>query len=781
MKKILLSLLFVLPFLFSCQPQVDPYTPGEEDVTGCYGVYFPSQAATGSHTLDPTMAPQATFTAMRKNTSGAITVPLKLTASDNVFEVGALNFADGQSESSFTVTFPNAENGKNYSMSIAIEDPQYASKYLGQPIALDYSVMRVEWNYFKNPKTGEKAKVHWVQNWWGEEVDTYIKYYEVGGVRTCFTETIPDSHYYKGYYTGYGFFGTSEAEGEGEWQFIWYPSVKTDDGGQAINLVSQNTGYYNSNYSAYVWVYDRWGYYTVLSPSSNPGYTSFEQMARNGEPVGYYDGNGGFYFYVTYYYMTGIGGWSQNAYDCTGIAEGFTRVDYSIEAETDYSHDGEVPVYLTLGPDVAKIKFAAYPGELTPTQVENKAAAIVSGDDPSTTFTDFEEGEGVQYADLSLDLGETGFYTLVAVTFDANGGAQKNTSILLNFVSAEDEETYAVIVDCVTEPVPERYKGYEPQTSFAYYVVGEDLTDAHVSVYTVSDFQQKRAAVLNDIKTKHAVSAEVLAQINQNGGYFTVQDGLKADTEYIVLVWATNGKEEAYAGDTWTTEPLPYEWNSIGMGFITDDVVGPLYGVDPLTVPCEILEEASHPGLFKVRGFQLPLATAIFNELGVEVSEEEMAEYEGIYWRNSELVVDAQNPEDVRIELQDYGVCISDEDGFVDGITNMYKGEPFSYGFLEEGVISFPTKKGMLCTINGDGYYYADMNGEFQIILPIDDEEAAPATVKVNKNTTKGEKLLYRVRENNFERGEIKAADMTVKKIARPEKKASTAIQTKKF
>ena len=768
MKKIFISLLFVLPFLFSCQPQVDPFQPGEEDVAGCYGVYFPSQAATGSHTLDPTMAPQATFTAMRKNTSGAITVPLKVTASENVFEVGALNFADGQSESTFTVSFPSAENGKNYSVSIAIEDPQYASKYLGQPIALDYSVMRVEWNYFLNPKTGEKAKVHWVQNWWGEEVDTYIKYYEVNGVRTCFTETDPDSHYYKGYYTGYGFFGTAEAEGEGEWQFIWYPNLKTEDG-QAINLVSQNTGYYNSNYSAYVWVYDRWGYYQTLSPSSNPGYSSFEQMARNGEPVGYYDGNGGFYLYVTYYYMTGIGGWSQNAYDITGVAEGYTRVDYSIEAETDYSHNGEVPVYLTLGPDVAKVIYCAYPGELTPTQIENKAAAIAA-DDNSAVIEDFEGGEGVQYADFTLDLGETGFYTFVGVTYDANGGAQKVASVVLNYVSADDEETYKVIVDCGTEEVPERYTGYDPTTSFAYYVVGENLTEAHVAVYTLANYEQKTASVLNDIKTKHAVSADVLAQINANGGYFTVADGLNPATQYVVLVWATNGLEEAYTGDFWTTDELPYVWNNIGKGLYTDDVACPIYGLDPITVSCDVFEEESHPGLFKFSGFQLPLTATIFG-----VTEEEMAEYEGENWRNSEIVIDATNPDDVRIELQDYGVCLDPEDGFIDGITSLYKGEPFSVGTLVDGVITFPTVKGLLCTINGDGYYYANLNGAFKLVLPNTNAELSSVAVPTTFHKgNKAAKSLYQPKQTVFER-DAKTVPFTSKKIEHKYQKPAEA------
>ena len=718
MKKILISLLFVLPFLFSCQqPEVDPYTPGEEDAAGCYGVYFPSQEATGSHTLDPTMAPQATFTAMRKNTSGAITVPLKVTASENVFDVGTLSFADGQSESTFTVNFPNTEMGTSYNLSIAIEDPQYASKYLNQPIALDYSVMRVEWQYVMNPKTNEKAKIHWVQDWWGEEVDTYVKYYEVNGVRTCFTETIPESHYYKGFYTGYGFFGTGEDEASGvEWTFTWYPNRENSIGGQFIQLDCY-TGYHHSSYDADVWACD---YFSFQNRFNGQNYTPWIDYAVNyGDPDGgydcsYYDGNGGFYLSVYRYYMAGVGGWNPGFYDVVGIAEGFTRLDFSVEAETDYSHEGEVPVYLTLGPDVANIKFAAYPGELTPTQVENKTAAIVNGSDPSQSFNDFEAGDGVQYADLSLNLGETGFYTLVVVTFDKDGAAQESTSIMLNYVSADDEETYKVIVDCATEEVPERYSGYDPLSSFAYYVIGEDLTDAHVAIYKMSTYQSQQTAVLADVKNGHAVDAATLAQINANGGWFTVVDGLNPDTEYIVLVWATNGKEEAYAGDTWKTDPLPYVWKDLGKGQLTDDVACGLYGIDPqVTVSCNVFEEENHPGLYKINGFQLPLVAAIFEE-----TEEALSEYENVYWRNADLIIDAQNPEDVRIDLQDYGVCLNTEDGFIDGVTSVYRGEPFSVGTLSNGVIAFPTEKGMLCTLNGDGYYYANQHGAFKVVLP---------------------------------------------------------------
>ena len=196
-----------------------------------------------------------------------------------------------------------------------------------------------------------------------------------------------------------------------------------------------------------------------------------------------------------------------------------------------------------------------------------------------------------------------------------------------------------------------------------------------------------------------------------------------------------------------------------------------IYGIDPITVPCEVYEEASHPGLFKIKGFQLPLVAAIF-----EASEEELAEYEGVYWRNSEIIIDAQNAADVRIALQDYGVCLNTSDGFIDGITNVYKDAPFSVGTYENGVIAFPTAKGMLATIGGEGYYYANQNGAFKIVLPAANASVpAAAPVNFDKNT-KAAKVLYKAREDNFERVNIQSASATVTKIAHKAKKASREV-----
>ena len=49
----------------SCQVEEQVYVPGEPELEGCYGVYFPTQEAAGSHTMDPSETPAVEFVVKR--------------------------------------------------------------------------------------------------------------------------------------------------------------------------------------------------------------------------------------------------------------------------------------------------------------------------------------------------------------------------------------------------------------------------------------------------------------------------------------------------------------------------------------------------------------------------------------------------------------------------------------------------------------------------------------------------------------------------------------------
>lgn len=719
-----------LMMVVSCEKEEAPHQPGEPDVANCYGVFFPVQEATGYHIYDPSQDLNATFTVGRKNSQGNITVPVVVEASaDNVFEIATISFADGQTETTFNVNMKNVEDGKQYDLHLEVTDPQYASLYGSNTTFMDFSFMRVKMEYFLNPKTKEKAKVTFSQGAWNEVHTGYIKYYEVNGIRYCSTE-------------GEELVGAGSKDG-GFWgqdpdvhlEFVWYqggkescdcdegshPSLLPDGidgvpgGAQMIRVLPKGIVDYGGSYQFYP--YDYFSYYQDKNAYAR-GFLHFINANELFDSVSYYDGNGGFFFWIYGYTSEAsgwVGDWAQG-YDIVGIAEGFSRVDYSLELESDYPYDGETPIYIEAGLDVENLKYAIYEGELSKIQIENKVAAIIDGSEASTEFSDFEidEDEEVKYATLAVSPDETGLYTLVAVAFDKDKTAQNSAGVYFTFVSAEDQEEYEVVVEVFTEDTPDRYTSYHDYDSFAFGVSGKDLTEVHLAV--VSDGTIAQAGletILYDLKVDskgdYTVDDDVLDQINGEGGYYTVMSGMDAKTTYYVLVWATNGSMEEYAFDVYTTEPMPYVWNKVNDGVLIDGAMAPIFGEDPQTYECEVFEEASIPGFYMVSGYQCALAEWWYGQ--------DMSEYTS-YWKN-EFYIHAEDPEKVYVEEQPFGVYTSSY-----GWVSLVSVEEM-FGTLENNVITFPA--GSLY-INLAGYYPIPILAD--LIISFNGSE--PNSVKIN-------------------------------------------------
>lgn len=285
-----------------------------------------------------------------------------------------------------------------------------------EKLSFEHNLTAGKWEYFLNPETGEPAVITFIQNFWGEKATGYIKYYEVySGVRICRTETT--GHVYNGEaYNGNGFWGSAENAGEDEWTFIWY----TDS--NLIQLPLQFTGYHNPSYEADVWVYD--GYATEKYLRGNTELPTWLEAATAEQYVsGYYDNNGGFYFYVLWYYMSGIGGYKQDTYDIIGEAEGFDRHDYTMECSSAFTRGGYTPVRVIAGRDIVTLKYVLVDGQLDEETAQAKANAIIDGSQESTLFKDFVYNEGTlkNVADFNFTAARSGYQTLVAVGYDAYG------------------------------------------------------------------------------------------------------------------------------------------------------------------------------------------------------------------------------------------------------------------------------------------------------------------------------------------------------------------------
>ena len=140
-----LALAFAAFALVACSGDDDELSPGEWNASENYAnVAFEKLQA--SEELDPADATDAFIKVTRQNTSGAVTVPVKIvTNTDDVFTVDPLTFADGEAEANLTFHFPDAEVGKPYTLEVEISDPNFVSEYTSVS-TYSYTVTRVKWN-----------------------------------------------------------------------------------------------------------------------------------------------------------------------------------------------------------------------------------------------------------------------------------------------------------------------------------------------------------------------------------------------------------------------------------------------------------------------------------------------------------------------------------------------------------------------------------------------------------------------------------------------------------
>lgn len=131
--------------LAACSGDDDELAPGEWNAAENYANVAFEKLQT-SEELDPADATDAFIKVTRQNTSGAITVPVKIvTNTDDVFTVDPLTFADGEAEANLSFHFPDAEVGKPYTLEVEISDPKFVSEYTSVS-TYSYTVTRVKWN-----------------------------------------------------------------------------------------------------------------------------------------------------------------------------------------------------------------------------------------------------------------------------------------------------------------------------------------------------------------------------------------------------------------------------------------------------------------------------------------------------------------------------------------------------------------------------------------------------------------------------------------------------------
>ena len=575
--------------LFSCVEEAPEYVGGEADIKDCPGAFFPTQEAAGDHTFDPTMERTLNLTISRTDSVvlNEISVPVAITAdSKGIYVVNGtpidsatvvnITMPKGAKEVTFPITFEKAETAVKYNLSAQITDNNYASIYNVEPKSINLSVFCVEWNWFKTEDGKDKALFTFNQVWWGETHQFYLKYYEVDGVRHCVTVSEPCT--YEDGSVGLGIWGTGA---DYELEFVWYTETNY------IFIPYQSIGYKNGD-DGYIFACCEAGFYEKYRGASyytSRGYESaLDWLVKNyPDEVSYYDGNGTFELFTYYVCDQDNPALNGRGYsfgtDESMIADGFTRVDYSIEAQAaETTAEGVVPVSFTLGADVDTVKYVVAEGKLNDAAVKKMVTAITEDKAENVKVLDDMENPAIA---VSAD--STGIYTLVAVSY-AKGEAKENTSVSFTFVAPEDKDAYTAVISVGTEATSAMYEhiGYTNVNSFEFFVYGQDLTSVKLGFFKTSMVKSSELSAIVSKCTE--VDEETLELIN-GAGYADILTGLDALTSYTVVAVGSNGYNTQVGMAEFTTDGLPLEPFATGtytyVQMLEGDDSGLVLSVDP--------------------------------------------------------------------------------------------------------------------------------------------------------------------------------------------------------
>lgn len=537
MNKLFRNILFLSSLtlvLAACQEE--KVEPGEKDLDGCYGVYFPAQEKAVKLVLDPADPTSTKITVMRKNSEGEITVPVTVADTSKLFKFAPITFKDGQAETTIDVTFDGIGIGNTYLASLTIEDPAYASKYNSNPISIDVKVLREKWN---NLGVGTWVE-HGVFNFDAPE-NVIIHQNDLDKTKYRIYMRYPDP------------------EKEGEEYALYSPksdeylSLRLLKSGEVLKSTKAefkvdkddlvlfdifDTGIPYDTGAPNIWFVhpfnfsdpvNLWYYNKVISYQDDGVTPAGIQLAPN-------------------YYINGVGAIDRSQEDgiITIVFPGAVLTDYTINVSVGETVDGEIPVEFALGADVATAKYAVYEGELSKAAAERHANAIVKGDEESKVV--LETGA------VSLTLDKSGVYSLVAVSLDDKNEFQKSAVSTFNYVAKGDEEKYPVTVSAGLE-LTSRYEpeGYTKVNSALFYVYGKNLTEVKASLIPTAKLDPAKLDSL--AREPKSVSDSILNLVNTTG-WTDLFTELAPVTDYTLIVWASNGYRSKVVTSEITTEGL---------------------------------------------------------------------------------------------------------------------------------------------------------------------------------------------------------------------------------
>ena len=506
--------------LASCQEE--PYAPGEPDLLDCHGLFFPQQQA-GDYEVSPEDKDYLTFTVERAEADFEAYVPYELISSEEDFfelEDEYIYFDEDQTKTSFKVYFSqDFETGKKYTCTIKVTDPQYVANYGLSSNELTFSLTVVEWKLL-----GEGLWRDDFFSSYAEAIGAVIQApYHEKSVKVYEREDLPGYYKVDGIYTpdyiAYMADGNSN-NAAAYTDFCPAPSIYINASDPEKVYIDAQLAFYDPSPYGYGAVY----ICSDVQEVFDSGYSNQYGRLKDGSIT--------FPKQALVAYLPSAGAaYANNAGKQRLVLPGYKPYDFSVAVSVSPSVNGVMPVEFIMGPDVAKVEYQVFNGHLSDVEMVSKLEEVKSGKNVMTVT----EAGVYEYTSQ-----KSGFYTLIACSYDAADNFKEYASVKFGYDTASDPKEVDINLGLI---VSDKYAGagLTKENAMEFYVYGSEITEAKVAMYKKAHYDDFRDAIETEFEYYIApLGREQLAQVN-GAGYSGVINGLTPGTEYILIVYADNG------------------------------------------------------------------------------------------------------------------------------------------------------------------------------------------------------------------------------------------------
>ncbi len=516
----------------SCKQAELPEAFGEAEKENTYGVYFPPQTSSTNLQLEADEPTEVTYRVRRANALDPIIVPAVMTVKvggeevaepEKLFKMEPIAFYAGEEEAKFKVTFPDTEIGKEYTVNIRIEDPNYIEIYGKKETGLSFKVLRANWKHLGKGKWRDDI----ISSMYGgishPNAEIEIDIYEREDLPGYYRMQVFTKNFVK------ALFG-QEMETENLWTIVDASNP------EEVWLPRQSTGLQINSSDGVVNIASSVDRIFSMDASEN-SYGTLDEHGVITFPVQ------GILVNIPGYDATGW--FATNASGLQRIMlPGAREYDYSVTLVKSEAVDGILNMDVTFGVDVKTVRYKIFEGVLDDAQASLYAQDL---DDGKEVF----DGELSASGNLEIKDLETGEYTLVACSYADGTEAMRAYAFMpFGFVAEGDERP--IVLTFGLEATDE-YAGIGINTdnSARFYAYGKDLVSLKMAL--VRTDRLKGIEPLKYVETVGTDFKEEELQLVNNGHFSKMLTSLNGNSEYTLILLADNGYRKEVLTATYKT------------------------------------------------------------------------------------------------------------------------------------------------------------------------------------------------------------------------------------